>query len=147
MGELIVQECGCNRRRIIGKERGPQTIAYLIRVHFKLSDDFDGDLIVGVGISCFVDVAEGTITHLFQQDVSFEARVSRELIGLFSLLGDNGLNLGLSIFVDFLILGSGMSGGIAGLSDDIAIVDGSSRVFTGLRLVLILRLSLGSYGF
>lgn len=39
---------------------------YLIRVHFKLPDDLDGDLVVGGGIAGLVDIAKGTIAHLLQ---------------------------------------------------------------------------------
>lgn len=115
----------------------PRTRAYLIVVHLELPDDLDGDFITGLSISCFVDIAESAVAHFFRQNVSFETRVSGHLPGLFSLLGDDGLNIGL----DLLVLARGMCGGPAGLSCDMSIVDGGGGIFAGLRLDLVLWLA------
>jgi hypothetical protein len=113
--------------------------AYLIRVHFELADDLDGDLVSGLGVPSFVDVAESAVAHLFYQYESFESRVPRHLAGLLSLLGDNGLDVGL---VDLLVLACGMGSRTACLSHNIAIVGGRDGILSGLRLDVLLQVSL-----
>ncbi len=83
------------RKRCLGRRkcgnlawRGFSLRAYLIRVHFKLSHDLDGNLVAGLGVAGLVDVAEGSVAHLFYQDVSFQTGVPRQLAGLFSFFGD-----------------------------------------------------------
>ena len=106
--------------------------AYLIRVHFEFPDDFDGDFLVCLGISGPVDIAEGSVAHLFREDVSLQSRISGHLVGLLSLLGDKGLDVGLS--VQSLAFALCLCGCSAGLGCDIAVVCGSDRVATGVGL-------------
>lgn len=109
-------------------------MAYLIRVHFELPHDLDGHLVTSVGISRLVDVAESSIAHLFHQDVSFESGIPRHLARLFSLLGDDGFNVGL----DFLVLAGGMGGGAPSLRGDVSIVDGGHGILARLMLNMVL---------
>lgn len=116
-----VKEMGCSRIR-----------AYLIGVHFELAHDLDGHLIARLSISCFVDIAEGAIAHLLQQDVSLETGIARELARPFSFFGYNGVDFGVSV-LNLLVLASGIGGSSSSLSNDIAVVNGGHRVLAGLR--------------
>ncbi len=66
--------------------------AYLIRVHFEFADNLDGDFQVGLSVSGPVDVAEGSIAHLFRDYVSLESWIPGHLVGFLALLSDNGLD-------------------------------------------------------
>ena len=58
--------------------------AYLIGIHFEFSNNFDGHFLVGLCVSGSIDIAEGSITHLFGEYISFQARIPGHLVRLFS---------------------------------------------------------------
>src|SRR5690606_31079412 len=63
-------------------------ITYLHAVHLVLANDLDGDFPYDTfAVACPVDVAEGTIAHLFEEFPSFEAWVLRKLALALILLG------------------------------------------------------------
>lgn len=108
--------------------------AYLIRVHFKLPHHLDGDFIMRLRISGLVNVAEGAVAHLFNQDVSFQARILGHLSGSLPLFGDNGFDIGL---VDFLLFALLVGSHSASLCSHISVIDGGGRVLAGMRLSLV----------
>lgn len=101
-----------------------QAITHLHTVHFILADDLDGTLagVLASSIARAVDVAEGTVAHLFDQLPSLQAGISREFTPAFVLLGHK---LGQVCVVDVLAgLGrlvlvrlGGVGGGVVCLSD------------------------------
>ena len=70
---------------------GPEGRSYLICVHFEFADHFDSYFALCLGIPSSIDIAEGTVSHLLHEDVSFETRV----FGQFALL--------FSFFIDYLL--------------------------------------------
>ena len=116
--------------------------AYLIRVHLELANNFDADLLTGLGVFGAVDVAEGTVAHLLDQDETLQARIAGHLVGLFSLFGHERLDVGVSgATLDFLIFPLCLSSSMASLGSDIAIVAGGdgklSRVVYASLVVLL----------
>lgn len=113
--------------------------AYLIVVHLELADDFDGDLLVCLGISCSVYVAEGAIAHLLDEDESFQTRILRHLAGLCSFLGDDSGNVGMSVSVlDFLVSSLSLRCSVASLSSDVAVVAGADRELSRVILASLI---------
>lgn len=125
------------------KSCGPQW-AYLIRVHFELADNLDGDFLSGFGVSGTVDVGEGTVAHLFDQEEAFQTRVARHFAGLLSLLGNDSFDFWISgILLDFLIFSLRLSGGMVGLGSDVTVVPasyGELSWIVGASLVMLLLL-------
>ena len=119
--------------------------AYLSRVHLKLPNDLDGNLLVdAMRVLCAVDVAEGAVAHLLNQLPSFETGVSRQLALALTLLGDDSLQ---DIRVDFLLcllllllLVDGMSRSLAGTSGHISVITTSSDGEVTLSGVCLQRL-------
>jgi hypothetical protein len=109
--------------------------AYLIVIHFELSYDFDGDFISGLCVSSFVDVAEGTVAHLLDQNKSFQSGISGHLAGLFSLFSHYGFDIGL---LDLLVLTGCVGCNATSLSCDISVVPDCDGVLAWLRYVLVL---------
>jgi hypothetical protein len=66
-----------SRRQLMMKKRQGDidsvvSNTYLIRVHLELADDFYSHLsYFPIQISCSVDIAEGTVTHLLNEFPSF----------------------------------------------------------------------------
>jgi len=64
--------------------------SYLVAVHFEFPDDLDRDLAkLAGGIFGTIDITEGTISHLFQQDPSLQAGIRRHLRFVLPLLGND----------------------------------------------------------
>ena len=102
--------------------------AYLIRVHFELAYDFDGDFLAGLGIAGAIHVAEGAVAHLLNQKESLESRVSRHLAGLLSFFGDNGFDLWVTgVLLDLLLSSLRLRRGVVGLRRNIAVVTTTYR--------------------
>ena len=114
-------------------------LAYLIRVHFEFPDHFDGDLLVGLGVSSSIDVAERSIAHLLNEDESVQAGIFGHLTSLLSFFGDDGMNLGIST-LHLLVFGGGMGSSTSSLGSDISIVAGLDRVVI-MRLWLMFHLA------
>ena len=71
--------------------------SYLITIHFKLPNDFDGHVAVFAGaIPGTIDVAESAIAHLLDEGITFEAGVSGHLVATALFLCDNLLEFGLA---------------------------------------------------
>lgn len=88
----------------------------LTRVHFELAHNLDGDFaVLAIVVACFVDVAEGTISHLLKQRPPLEPGV----LGQFAL--------GFTLFCHDTLEHSGV---------DVSVLGGSSLL--GLLLVLVL---------
>ncbi len=112
--------------------------AYLIRIHFELADNLDGDFVSSLGISGFVDIAEGAVAHLFHEDESFQAWVLRHLVGFLSFFCNNGFYVRV---VELLIFARRVGCSTAHLSCDIAIIAGCDGILARLRKYILLKLS------
>jgi len=107
---------------------GTGAFTYLCVVHFKLSDNLDGNFTKLAGIVlCPIDIAECTVTHLIHQRVTFETGIFGHLGSALSFLCYDTLNdVGL-IGMVFLVVGGGTSGNISCSGGHIAVVDSCSR--------------------
>jgi hypothetical protein len=117
-------DCGVWRGRKCRKENvQSRNWAYLIRVHFELPDDFDGDFLASLGVASSIDIAEGAVAHLLDQHKAFQARVSGHFAGFFPFLSNESFNLWVpSILLNFLLPSLCLCCGMAGLSCNIAVV-------------------------
>lgn len=114
--------------------------SYLIAVHFVLPDDLDGHLVIlAGGILGAVDVAEGAVAHLVQQDPAFKTRIPGHFNPALLLLLDD--------LFDVMIaraLGRGFRGPLLGLGlaisapgvDGVQVAGGGRILPGGLSLVL-----------
>ena len=76
------------------KKSRHQRSPYLIAVHFKLPHDLDRNFSVfSCGILGAIDIAKGAVTHLLDQDPSFQARVFGHLAPRDVLLLHNSFDL------------------------------------------------------
>lgn len=85
------------------QRRSSRVATHLGRVHFKLAHDLDGDFAgIALQVAGAVHIAEGAVTHLFEQLPALEAAVLRQLALGLLLLGDDareslGVDLGLDL--------------------------------------------------
>ena len=99
---------------------------YLIGIHFKFADDLDSDFFIGLGVSGPIDVAKGTVAHLLDENIAFQARVLGQLARLFSFFCHDGMYFGVS--ANFLILARSMGRSTRRLSSDVSLVDRGDRM-------------------
>lgn len=59
------------REKETRKRPGPVARSYLIRIHLEFANNFDGNFDLLYGVSGTIDIAEGTVSHLLQKDISF----------------------------------------------------------------------------
>ncbi len=125
-------------------------LTHLARVHLKLADDFDRNVLMLTGaVLCSVDVAEGAVAHLLDENPSLQTRISGQLSSALPLLGhdplqDRRIVVGLSVggsgvLLDLLVVAGRPRSRVSGSCGDVAVVERGDRVIC-LRHVGVQRL-------
>lgn len=124
---------------------------HLLRVHFKLPNNLDGNLSgLSGGIYRSVDIAKGTVAHLLDELPSLQAWISWQLSFALVFLGNHSCKLlvvdllSLGATSDLLVVSGSMGGNIASLRSSVLSHIGSRE---GVAVRLLVCLMIHDVGF
>lgn len=103
-------------------------LTYLTGVHLEFADDLDGHFArLACAVLGAVDITEGTVAHLLQQDPALQAWVLGEFALALPFLGDDAFNNAwVQVFgplLELLLVAGGLGSGSSSLSGDVSVVD------------------------